>query len=158
MTAPRSPWRTRYFLDTEFTSFEACQLISLAIVGEDRREFYAEVSDFDRALCSDFVRATVLPQLGIPPGRAMPLRQVSREVLAWLAQVPLRPEPVLCFDYEGDLRLLERLIGGRMPTGWKTENVYRRICDLEKERFFMNTGLSDHHALHDARANAYAFT
>jgi hypothetical protein len=157
MTGPRSPSKPRYFLDTEFTSFEACQLISLAIVGEDRREFYAEVSDFDRALCSDFVRATVLPQLGNPPGRAMPFHQACREVLGWLAQVPLKPKPVLCFDYDGDLRLLEHLIGGRLPIGWKTENVYRRICDLEKERFFMDTGLSDHHALHDARANAYAF-
>jgi hypothetical protein len=158
MTGPRSPLKTRYFLDTEFTSFEACQLISLAIVGEDSREFYAEVSDFDRALCSDFVRATVLPQLGIPAGRAMPLHQVSREVLAWFAEVARTTAPVLCFDYEGDLRLLEHLIGGCLPTGWKTENVYRRISDLERERYFMDTGLSDHHALHDARANAYAFT
>jgi hypothetical protein len=55
----RSPWEVRYFLDTEFKSFDDCQLISLAIVGEDGREFYAECSDFDRALCSDFVNATV---------------------------------------------------------------------------------------------------
>ena len=158
MTGPRNPWKTRYFLDTEFTSFESCELISLAIVGEDGREFYAEVSDFERALCSDFVRQTVLPQLGNPPGRAMPARQVCQELLAWLAQVPLNPRPVLCFDYEGDLRLVERLPGYRLPKGWKTENIYRRINDLEKERFFMESSLSDHHALHDARANAYAFT
>ncbi|MDE1181494.1 hypothetical protein [Paraburkholderia sp.] len=39
---PRSPWKTRYFLDTEFTDFNAFQLISVAIVGEDGREFYGE--------------------------------------------------------------------------------------------------------------------
>jgi 3' exoribonuclease, RNase T-like len=154
---PRDPWKPRYFLDTEFTGFETFQLISVAIVGEDGREFYGEVSDFDRALCSDFVREAVLPQLGNPPGHAMPFHQVRRELLHWLAHIPIKPKPVLCFDYEGDLQLVEHLIGGPLPKGWKTENVYSRINDLDKERFFMDTGLSDHHALHDARANAYAF-
>lgn len=153
----RDPLKPRYFLDTEFTDFNSPQLISLAIVGEDGREFYAEVSDFDRALCSDFVRQTVLPQLGNPHGRAMPFHQVRRELLAWLAQVPVKPRPVLCFDYDDDLKLVEHLIGGPLPKGWKTENVYNWINDLEKERFFMDSGLSDHHALHDARANEYAF-
>jgi hypothetical protein len=37
-----SPWKTRYFVDTEFTDFIDCQLISVAIVGEDGREFYGE--------------------------------------------------------------------------------------------------------------------
>ncbi|MEX3669793.1 hypothetical protein AB3X82_16520 [Paraburkholderia phenoliruptrix] len=72
MNTPRSPWKTRYFLDTEFTSFDAGQLISVAIVGEDGREFYAERSDFESSLCSDFVREIVLPQLGQFPGRSLP--------------------------------------------------------------------------------------
>ncbi|WP_321930562.1 3'-5' exonuclease family protein [Paraburkholderia guartelaensis] len=117
MTGPRSPWKTRYFLDTEFTSFESCELISLVIVGEDGREFYAEVSDFERGLRSDFVRQTVLLQLGNPPGRAMPARQVCQELPAWLAEVPLKPRSLLCFDYEGDLRLVEHLPGYRLPKG-----------------------------------------
>jgi hypothetical protein len=62
MNAPRSPWKTRYFLDTEFTSFDACQLVGVAIVSENGREFYAEGSDFDRAQCSDFVGVIVLPK------------------------------------------------------------------------------------------------
>ncbi|WP_253190215.1 3'-5' exoribonuclease [Paraburkholderia phenazinium] len=53
--------KTRYFIDTEFTDFEACQIISVAIVGEDGHEFYGEVSDFERPLCNNFVRDTVLP-------------------------------------------------------------------------------------------------
>ncbi|MGF6367935.1 hypothetical protein OKW40_000685 [Paraburkholderia sp. RAU6.4a] len=63
---PCDPW-PRYFLDTEF---DACQLISMAIVGENGREFYGECSDFERPLCSDFVRATMLPQLG-PVSRSL---------------------------------------------------------------------------------------
>jgi hypothetical protein len=152
----RDPWKPRYFLDTEFTSFEPFQLISLGIVGEDGREFYAEVSDFERALCSDFVLETVLPQLGNPPGRAMPFHQVRRELLHWLAHVPIKPKPVLCFDYSGDLQLVEHLIGGPLPQGWKTENVYDRLDAQHLAAYFAEHG-NEHHALHDARANAYAF-
>ena len=55
---------SRYFIDTEYTDFRHCQLVSLAIVGENGDEFYGERIDFDLARCSDFVRKVVLPQLG----------------------------------------------------------------------------------------------
>lgn len=81
-TIPRSQWKTRYFIDTEFTDFNDSQLISVAIVGEDGCEFYGERSDFERPQCSDFVRDVVLPQLGQFPGRSMPLKaqRVARRV------------------------------------------------------------------------------
>lgn len=68
---PRSLWKIRYFVDTEFTDFLDCQLISVAIVGEDGREFYGECSDFDRRQCSAFVREAALPQLGQGPSRSV---------------------------------------------------------------------------------------
>lgn len=43
---------TRLFLDTEFTDFIDCEMISIGIVREDGREFYAERNDFDTAKCS----------------------------------------------------------------------------------------------------------
>ncbi|MFP6560360.1 hypothetical protein WJ542_18945 [Paraburkholderia sp. B3] len=157
MNAPRSPWKTRYFLDTEFTSFDACELVSVAIVGEDDREFYAERSDFDRARCSDFVREVVLPQLGQFPGRAMTAEQLKCELLAWLQAIPTRPKPVLCYDYEGDFVLLGLLLGGPLPRGWKNENVNPRLSAERLASYFAEHG-GEHHALHDARANACAFT
>jgi 3' exoribonuclease, RNase T-like len=153
---PRDPWKPRYFLDTEFTSFETCQLISVAIVGEDGSEFYGECTDFERPLCSDFVRAVVLPQLGQFPGRAMPFAQLRSDLLAWLSRVPMKPKPVLCFDFEGDLQLVEHLIGGSLPRGWKTENIYDRLDAARLAAYFAQHG-AEHHALHDARANACAF-
>ncbi|QCP47859.1 3'-5' exoribonuclease [Trinickia violacea] len=153
---PRAPFKPRYFVDTEFTSFDDCQLISVAIVGEDGREFYGERSDFECALCSDFVCETVLPQLGQFPGRAMPFEALRHELRAWLAQVPTKPKPVLCFDYVGDLHLVEHLIGGPLPKGWKTENVYTRLDNQRLAAYFAEHG-HEHHALHDARANCRAF-
>lgn len=153
---PRSPWKTRYFLDTEFTDFGAPQLISVAIVGEDGREFYAERSDLDSRLCSEFVRKVVVPLLGQYPGRTMPISQLRDELRAWLQAVPLKPKPLLCYDFEGDIDLVEQLLDEPLPRGWKVENVARKIDGTRRAAYLQQHG-SEHHALHDARANACAF-
>ncbi len=154
--SPRSPWKTRYFVDTEFTDFIDCQLISVAIVGEDSREFYGERSDFDLSACSEFVRAAVLPQLGRVPGRSMPAAQLRDELMGWLLAVPAKPKRVLCFDYQGDFDLVLDLLDAEIPPGWKCEHIGRRL-DMERlETYFREHG-GRHHALHDARANAFAF-
>ncbi|CAE6697396.1 3'-5' exonuclease family protein [Paraburkholderia domus] len=152
----RDPWKPRYFLDTEFTDFIDCQLISLAIVGEDGREFYGEVTDFKFKACSEFVRAAVLPQLGQFAGRAMSFAQLRSELLAWLYRIPLKPRPVLCYDYQGDFDLLGDMIDGPLPAGWKYEHIGGQIDVNRQEAYFREHG-GRHHALHDARANAFAF-
>lgn len=155
---PRSPWKTRYFIDTEFTDFAAGrQLISVAIAGEDGREFYGESTDLDRSLCSGFVRDVVLPQLGGQfLSRAMSLEALRAEVLSWFRGVPLKPKPVLCYDYHGDLDLLLELIG-TLPKGWKHENIRQRIRPERAAEYYRVHG-GEHHALHDARANRDAFS
>ncbi|WP_420997906.1 hypothetical protein ACKI2N_032190 [Cupriavidus sp. 30B13] len=155
-SGPRSPWKTRYFIDTEFTDFKDSQLISVAIVSEDGREFYGERSDFELSACSEFVRATVLPQLGGFPGRSMPASQLAAELRAWLLAAPLRPKPVLCYDSHYDYALVTHLLGGPLPRGWKHENVFLRINAEHFAQYIAVHG-GKHHALHDARANAFAF-
>ena len=57
---------TRVYLDTEFTSLNRhrCKLISLALVVFEGPELYVELTDtWVESECSEFVRATVLPQL-----------------------------------------------------------------------------------------------
>lgn len=58
----------RLFLDTEFTQFGApgkssAKLISIALVDEKGRRFYAELSGWTLDDCTDFVRAEVMPHL-----------------------------------------------------------------------------------------------
>ena len=54
----------RLFLDTEFTSPETKQLISIGIISEDgQRSFYGELNDYDASLCNRFVCESVLPHL-----------------------------------------------------------------------------------------------
>lgn len=155
---PRSPWKTRYFIDTEFTDFrlETRELISIAIVGEDGREFYGECSDFDRSLCTEFVREIVLPQLGKLPGRSMPSARLREELRAWLQAIPIKPKPILSYDSDCDYQLILRLLGSLLPNGWKHENVFLKI-DSNRFAEYISANGGEHHALYDARANAFAF-
>lgn len=147
---------SRYFIDTEFTDFRQCQLVSLAIVGENGNEFYGERTDFDPARCSDFVRKVVLPQLGQFEGRAMPFDRLREALRMWLGDIQDESAPVLCYDCETDLNLFRFLLGGPLPRGWQVENIARRRDRVRRADYFARHG-GEHHALHDARANAYAF-
>lgn len=52
------------FLDTEFTNFVDCDLISLGAISEDgQHEFYVEITDYETSWCSDFVKGAIIPLL-----------------------------------------------------------------------------------------------
>lgn len=148
-------WNNRYFIDTEFTDFNQCQLISVAIVGENGYEFYGERTDFDQALCNDFVRTVVLPQLGQHVGRAMPFDRLREAIREWIRGIPNDSGPVLCYDYETDLNLFRHLLGGPLPPGWRAEDIAGSRNRDRRADYYVRHG-GEHHALHDARANAYA--
>jgi len=152
----RSPWKTRYFIDTEFTDVVDSQLISVAIVGEDGREFYDECSDFNRERCNAFVREIVLPQLGRFPGRSMSREALRIALGVWLSEVQRKPKPVLCYDADCDYDLVTALLGGALPSGWRHENVFFKLDPARLAQYVAKHG-GEHHALHDARANAFAF-
>ncbi len=72
------------FLDTDFAKPD---LISLALVAGDGREFYAERTDYHRDACNDFVRKTVVPLLGRVPGAACNRAELTRRFHVWFQQL-----------------------------------------------------------------------
>ena len=144
----------RVFVDTEYTDFIDCDLISIGLVADDGREFYGERSDYDQASCSQFVRAAVLPQLGQYPGQVFMREALRVALLAWLAQFARQPERVLCFDYGGDWELLCDLLDGP-PTGWQAHHV-GQLLDPGRTEDYYREHRGRHHALVDARANRFA--
>jgi len=79
----------RFFYDLEFgdTSREVT-LVSLGVVAEDGREFYAVSSEFDPMAVHPWVRDNVLPQL--PPASTWtPRTTIREELLAFLGQEPV---------------------------------------------------------------------
>ncbi|RQS86446.1 hypothetical protein DF048_31890 [Burkholderia seminalis] len=150
------PWKRRVFIDTEFTNLDSPALVSLALVAEDGREFYVELTDYLVSDCTDFVRTIVVPQLGQYPDRVMSSVEAARELSSWMNELRQRREkPVLCYDHPIDVELLVRLLGKR-PTGWQFQNVAARLDVSERGRYLEQSG-RHHHALFDARANCTSF-
>ncbi|MFM0114965.1 hypothetical protein [Paraburkholderia nemoris] len=144
----------RVFVDTEFTDFIECDLVSIGLVADDRREFYGERSDYDRASCNEFVRAAVLSQLGQYPGRVFTREALRTALVAWLDQFADEAERTLCFDYFGDWELLCDLLDGP-PAGWQAHHV-GQLLDPGRQEAYYREHRGRHHALVDARAKRHA--
>lgn len=148
------------FIDTEFTDFFRPKLISLALVGEDGREFYAELTDYPRDDCNQFVRAEVLRLLGKIPGAACDQVTLTQRLRAWFEDLP-EPAIIVC-DFEGDWLLLAEAFLGHGKHKTPPANVGEKllldgstICNPIFERALNRTFTQDwppHHALADARA------
>ena len=146
------------FLDTEFTDPLDCQLISIGIVSEDGHEFYAERTDFDMKACSPFVHAAVLPWLRREPAIIGNEGEVRAALLTWLDQFP---EIEICVDHATDWDLFLDLCKDpdtlTLRSGIRGRNIRGEIIASDVERYWQRHGRKDHHALHDARANRFAF-
>ena len=147
------------FLDTEFTKLERPDLISLALVADDGREFYAERNDYDPKQCSDFVRQTVLPLLERVPGAACSRMDLTLRLRDWVGQFS---EPAtFVFDSEKDWHLLAVAMLGRpqkKPPGDFEKPLYLDSAIFSAPAFKRASDeaytqeLPIHHALADARA------
>jgi hypothetical protein len=72
---------TRWFLDTEFNEDgRTIELISIALVSEGGREYYAHSADYDPAACNDWVKANVLPYLENEP--RVPRKRIAEDIRA----------------------------------------------------------------------------
>ena len=148
----------RVFIDTEFTDFKPMYLISIGMVADGGQEFYAE-TEFPRDACSDFVIDVVLPQLGRKPDRVFTCAQLGVELMQWLESVRPAGEKVhICFDFYADGDLLVAALGVPLPDWCELRNVWSQIDDVKVVLFFRQTGLPNHHALHDAKANQFAYS
>jgi hypothetical protein len=146
--------KTRYYLDTEFNERPGLlDLISIGLVCEDGREFYAVSSEFREDQCNPWVRANVLPKLA---GTFRESRGEIRDgLLAFIGDT--QPE-VWGYFADYDWVLLCWLFGAMvdLPKGWPM------FClDLKQEMYFRGIKANTlprkpakgeaHHALVDAR-------
>jgi len=59
-----------------------------------------------------------------------------------LRQLPTKPAAILCFDFQGDLQLVEHLIGRPLLRAGKTENIHSRLDADDAWRTSRSTGAS----------------
>lgn len=111
----------RFFYDCEFIENGATiELVSIGVVDESGREFYAVSTEFDPARAIEWVRRNVLDKLPPPADRAWRSRERIREdLLAFLTEPGERIElwawmaaydHVVLAQLWGDMRALPRVI------------------------------------------------
>ena len=154
------------FLDTEFTDFpeSECDLISIGLVDENDREFYAELTDYRQEACSGFVREVVLPLLGQHKNRITgPCYMIAKELAEWL-ELYRETECTICFDYNTDWQLMRNMImllpDDMLPDFLTTKNIWGDIDQQALDWFWLERdtiGWKPHMALYDAHANKFAY-
>ena len=147
------------FIDTEFDEqgrAERIRLLSIALVTEDGREFYAETEE-DRSTVNPWVRAHVVPQL---KGPIMPYPEIAAGILKFLGHPESTGVESRFWGYFADYDwVLFCQIFGRMvdlPKGfpfycWDLKQL-AAMLRVPKARFPIQKE-GEHHALHDARWN-----
>lgn len=111
---------TDVVVDAEFIELEQeIDLVSLALVAEDGREFYAVSTDFNPRPANDFVQAVVLPQLEPRTSPVwMPRDQIKDALLTFIGEAVPR-----FWSWGGvpyDWMVIAQLfpVADRMPDGW----------------------------------------
>jgi len=162
----------KYFYDTEFIEDgKTIDLISIGMVSEDGREYYAISTDFDPKKASPWVIDNVISKL--PPRFANPMYESPSRLeasRAWKSREQIKKE-ILDFvgkdtpefwayyaDY--DHVALCQLFGTMMdlPRNWPmyTRDV-KQLCDDVGNPKLPEQGKGEHHALADARWTQTAF-
>lgn len=141
----------RYWFDTEFDERDRIiHLISIGIVAEDGREYYAVNADYDQQLANRWLQENVLPFIA---GQACLTRaEIRRDVLAFFAPAPTE---IWAYVGEYDWIVLRQLVGHMLdwPAGWPLShcNLAQWRDQLGVSELPQQDAHSVHHALADAR-------
>jgi len=146
----------KYFFDTEFIEYPCTiDLISIGIVAEDGREFYAVSSEFDESKASDWVREHVIPILGSTTRQ--PRHAIAAGILDFMGY---DLEPVFWGWYaDYDWVVLCWLYGTMMHKPLNFPSYCKDIKQLEDSMGIKAPRqlVGNHNALDDARWNKSAY-
>jgi len=116
----------RFWFDTEFIeNGKTIDLISIGVVAEDGREYYAENVECDHDKASDWVRENVYPHL---TGEVMQRSEIAEDLIAFMGDGP----EIWAYYADYDWVVLCQLFGTMMdlPKGWpKYCRDIKQLCD-----------------------------
>ena len=147
----------RFFLDTEFIESgpgAPIDLLSIGIVSEDGREFYAESASANLSLASTWVEENVLPHL---TGEKQLLDPIGDAIKAFVGKE--KPE-FWGYYADYDWVVFCQIFGAmvNLPEGWPMYcRDIKQFCDSVGNPKLPKQASSEHHALSDARWNRLAF-
>ncbi len=151
----------RFFFDTEFIERGPkypIELISIGIVADDGREFYAISADFNPEHANDWVKENVLAKLD-PFDPREHLWQIAQRVKAFIGESQGKPEFWAYFaDY--DWVVFCQIFGTMMdlPEKWPMFCLdLKQLCVSLGNPRLPKQETGEHNALADARWNKQAF-
>lgn len=137
----------RYWFDTEFIEDgKTIDLLSIGIVAENGRTYYAESSDCDYSKASEWVVQNVFPHLR---GNGKPKLQVAEEIIAFVGEKPEFWAYFADYDWVALCQLYGRMID--LPKGWPM------FCLDLKQELYLAGGkpTAKNECAHDALADAH---
>jgi len=147
--------KIKYFFDTEFLEDgKTIELISIAIVSEDNREYYACVidADWDRILKDKWLQDNVichLPQEDSPVWKTR--KQIAKDIIEFVGKNPEFWADYASYDWVVLCQLYGKMLD--LPKTWPM--FVRDIQQWRKqegiEKFILPTTGNKHDALADAR-------
>ena len=146
----------KFWFDTEFIEDgKTIDLLSIGVIAEDGRTFYAEPVEADQDKASDWVKANVLPHL---KGPRMPRELIARSLIDFMGEKP----EIWAYYADYDWVALCQLFGTMMdlPKGWPMYcRDVKQLCDSNGNPKLPEQTSTEHHALTDAEwtREAWAF-
>ncbi len=154
----------KYFYDTEFIEDgKIIDLISIGIIAEDGREYYAISNEFDASKASDWVKENVLSKLPPKNNFKESLVYKSREQIKQdiLEFIKVETDPELwayyaAYDHVAFCQLFGTMM--ELPEGYPmyTRDI-KQLCDGLGNPPLPEQGKGEHNALDDAKWNKVAY-
>lgn len=138
----------KFWFDTEFIDDgKTVELLSIGIVSEDGREYYAEAAETDRALACEWVKENVFPGL---TGPVMPKHQIAREIVSFAGASPEFWAYYAAYDWVVLCQLYGRMMA--LPRHWPQycNDLKQLVMGLGNPRLLEQTE-NKHNALADAK-------
>ena len=154
----------KYWFDTEFIEDgKTIDLMSIGIVSEDGRKYYAECQECDLSRASAWVRENVIPHLA---GNPKPRAQIAREIVAFVGDKPEFWAYFSAYDWVALCQLFGTMMD--LPSGWPMYcRDLKQVCDALGDPELPRQTTAEHNALADAlwtreaweylKARAWAF-
>lgn len=147
----------KYFLDTEFIESgpsRPVELLSIGIVAEDGREFYAVNGEADLSHANEWVRQNVLPHLGTP--------KYDRDLIAQKILNLVGDDKPEFWGYYADYDWVVfcQIFGSMidLPKGWPMYcRDLKQLCDSLGNARLPKQEFVEHNALNDARWNKLSY-
>jgi hypothetical protein len=153
----------RYWFDTEFIERGPdypIELLSIGIVAEDGREFYAENVEANLEVASEGVKENVLPYLGDPLLHATLRTDIATQIVEFCDPERYGKPEFWAYFADYDWVVLCQLFGTMMdlPKGWLMYcRDIKQFAVMLGDPKLPEQGKDEHHALADARWNRTAW-